>query len=146
MNNVLRKISWLVLVAVVIITAIGYICPMSMNGESSALSYMPSLCQSVGSASSGMDGMTSCMEIHLTAMGRFLGDVPNVVSSLLVLAFIIVTASLFSRNFLIAITAPLLSRLRYRYFCYQTSIKLLVEKNILKYLSLLGNYTIVSSF
>jgi len=144
MKSVFKKISWLVLGALIAITAIVYICPMAARGEPLVTKVSSDPCGSIGMAGSSMNNAVSCVTTHLTVIGQFLANVPQAINFFLALVLLAVAAGLVMRHLLTAIVRPLFNRLRRRYLFYQTSIKLLIEKRLLRYLGFLGNYTIVS--
>ena len=144
MQNVLKTISGTLLVALVLITTAVFICPMTMRSNAMVMDATPSLCQSAVSAGLDMGSAAGCIGSHLAAVSQFLGNLPHVMDLLLAMVLFALLYYFFPRNFLIATTQSLVSRLRHYYLYYRTSVKLLVEKKILQYLGLLGNYTIVS--
>lgn len=145
MQIALKTISWIVLGVLVTIMTVAYVCPMSMYGGSAEAKASPSLChQSIGPAASNAGGITDCAGSHLAAIGQLLGDIPQVMNLLLALGSLAAVYHLLSRGCLSALIRPLFSRLRHFYLYYSTSIKSLIEKKILRYLNLLGHFTVAS--
>ncbi len=140
MKNLFKIISGFAIVVLISITALAYICPMSLVGSMSMVS-SPIMCDAVGAMSGSADG---CVNSHLNAAAQLLGDVPQTINYLLALVLVAVVSQVFVYIFLTAFAAPIFNSFRYRYLHYRTSIKFLVESKILKYLSFLGNYTVVS--
>jgi hypothetical protein len=128
----------------VAMTVIAYICPMAVQGSSVRKSDLSNLCQSISPISSDMNGVVGCMSTHMAVAWKFIGDIPSSINFILALVLLASAHNLIIRNFLAILIQPLLSSLRYSYFCYRTSIKFLIEKRLLKYLNNLGDYTITS--
>ncbi len=139
MKNFFGKISYLALFILLAITMIGYICPMS-SGSSAVSKSSSAMCASTETAAT----QAGCVNMHLTIIAQLLGDIPHTMSSLLALILLVVLYNLFYRRLFITLDLILFSKLKRHYLYYQTSIKLLIEQRLLKYLNNLGNYTVVS--
>lgn len=145
MQTALKTISWIVLGVLVTIMTAAYVCPMSMYGNSAEAGSSPSLChQSIGPVGANTGGITGCAGSHLAAIGQLLGDIPQVMNLLLALGSLAAVYHLLTRRCLSALIRPLFSRLRHFYLYYCTSIKSLIERKLLRYLNLLGHFTVAS--
>lgn len=140
MKILFKIISAFAIIVLISVTAIAYICPMLLDGSMATIS-TPVMCDAVGDMSGDNAG---CVNSHLNVVSQLLGDVPQTINYLLALVLVVAISQVFVRNFLAVFAAPIFNRFRYRYLRYRTSIKFLVESKILKYLSFLGNYTVVS--
>ena len=139
MKILVKKISCFVLFVVVVSSAIVYACPM-LVGDSMTMIAPANTCESVNPLST-QDG---CVDSHLATIAKFLSDIPQVINFLLSLVLLIVIYQLFSRKVLVAMIRPLFNRLKHRYLYYYSSIILLIEKRLLRYLGFLGNQMVVS--
>ena len=141
MNILSRTISWLTIIILVSITVIAYICPMTFGNRSFSMFPTSNICQAAGTMNGSQAG---CVDTHLATIAQFLGDIPQTMNLFFALAVVVAVYSLFFRKLLLVIFSSVFNRLKHRYLFYQTFIKSLIEQKILKYLNLLGNFTVVS--
>ncbi len=155
MKNFSRKISWVTLIATISVMALLYICPMEMagSGKLSMAAAVHNSCEntpaSAGTFSlSKFNSTGDCANARLALVGQTLKNLTGASGSFYLMMVLSVLVIYFftriRRNFLTGALRSFLIRAQYLRRRYRASTRFLVEKKLRRYLSLLGNYTVVS--
>lgn len=133
-----KKISWLALIVMIIITTVGYICPMTVKAASdSKHEATTSMCDSSATTDASTDN-GPCASSHLAALSKIVGNVPQEMNLLLALLLTVVYCLIF-RTQINSLILPIINRLRHRYLYFQTSIKSLLQEKLIRYQFFIGN-------
>jgi hypothetical protein len=140
MRGIHRKISWIMLSVLAVIAVIAYFCPVAIYGSPRDMAVSGHPCPSLQSMADAM----SCTELHLAAVGQFLGIVPHI-KDMLVASFVFAVAGLLSvRMFLEARNSAVFRAWRYTYRRYRIAIKWRIDKRFLRHFRFLGNGLVAS--
>ncbi|MBI5222587.1 MAG: hypothetical protein HY980_03785 [Candidatus Magasanikbacteria bacterium] len=144
MKNLLKKISVLVVGAMIMVTAIIYICPIAVWPNMGQVARIASnMCGHTPTPNINLKNIPDCLSAHLSLAKQLFGDSQNVAGFLLVLTLMVLGYRIFTDD-LLAARRSLLSRFRYLYEHYLNRIKVLIEKKVLRYLGFVGGFTIAS--
>jgi len=145
MRNFTKIISSIIILATLTVVVVAYICPMRTlvhSGTSRAMSN--DICQITNGLN--IESSPSCMSSHTYLAGQLISSMPQIADYILgfILLVIISPLYLFLKN--ISSTLPLLltNKSRFLFKYYRIFIKLLLEKDLFRYLNFVGNYSIVS--
>lgn len=150
MKRVSKKISWLVLGAIIIFSALVYFCPMTIvRGDTMVSQASIARCESLaGNIGLGNAfGLVGCSSVHFAVAWQKLAEISSLTNimnflSLLILSFLFVC---FAWRDVTNFQAHLfLTRLRCLSFWYRIWIKLLVEARLFWFLNILDRKAIVS--
>jgi hypothetical protein len=142
-TNLFKKISWLAVLAMITVTVIVYVCPMSYGGLMK-MNMGTRATVSICGANFGAGAVASpgCVNSHLSVISQILGNVPQTINALLMLVVLFTVFYFLSHKLLFNTFRHLASRFRYRHRYYQYAIKSIVDGRMLRYLNLISNYTI----
>lgn len=134
------------------VMALLYICPMEMSGNGKlAMTAVHNSCENSLDAAgaftlSRYNPIGNCINIRLALVGQTLKNLTGTLSSFYLMVVLSVLVFHFftkiARKFLAGSLETLLNCARHFHRRYRTLIKLLVEKKLRRYLTLLGNYTV----